>query len=374
MRPTSASRSSSPSRSHLAFYLVFATALALVPTTVRATAMFTGLGFLPNVTSSQAYAVSADGSTVVGGSGHEAFRWTTAGGMGGIAGTGGAAYGVSGDGSTIVGDSGFVWTLSGGVAYLPPLPGYEGSNAMGVSADSSTVVGSSFYGSALPGEFPHYLAFSWTATGGMAALGFLPGGADYSLALGVSGDGSTVAGYAANASGFLEAFRWTAVDGIVGLGALPGSTRSEAYAISSDGSTIVGESGQAFRWTAKSGMVGLGTLPGSTSSIALAVSADGSVIVGRSPLAPVDSRAFVWDAAHGMRDLSQVLAAEGLDLNGWTLRQATGISADGHSIVGWGTDPGGHTEAWIAVLPGPGTDALLLTGLLGLAVFRWKRL
>jgi hypothetical protein len=42
---------------------------------------FEGIGYLPGAASSYAYGVSADGSTVVGGSGADAFRWTASTGL-----------------------------------------------------------------------------------------------------------------------------------------------------------------------------------------------------------------------------------------------------------------------------------------------------
>jgi len=45
-------------------------------------------------------------------------------------------------------------------------------------------------------------------------------------------------------------------------------------------------------------------------------------------------------------------AADGItNLTGWTLTDATGISADGTIIVGDGIDPQGNDEAWIADIP-----------------------
>ena len=40
----------------------------------------------------------------------------------------------------------------------------------------------------------------------------------------------------------------------------------------------------------------------------------------------------------------------GLEIEGWTLPIATGVSADGLTIVGYGTNPRGDTEAWIVRL------------------------
>ena len=151
---------------------------------------------------------------------------------------------------------------------------------------------------------------------------------------------------------------------------------SIAFAVSSDGSFIVGRasfttSQEAFRWTNSEGLVGLGyvsTEGDFISSTALDVSAGGSV-VGRSQV-NLASTAFIWDDTHGMRDLNQVLVDLGLDLTGWTLTEATGISDDGLTIVGTGINPDGNTEAFIARLPEPSTFVLAAIGLTGLLVRR----
>jgi hypothetical protein len=44
------------------------------------------------------------------------------------------------------------------------------------------------------------------------------------------------------------------------------------------------------------------------------------------------------------------LVAAGVDLTGWTLQQAVGVSADGRTLTGTGTGPMG-SQAWIATLP-----------------------
>jgi hypothetical protein len=59
-----------------------------------------------------------------------------------------------------------------------------------------------------------------------------------------------------------------------------------------------------------------------------------------------------------MRSLKDELINEGAtNLTGWTLTQATGVSTDGRTIVGVGTDPAGHYEAWLARLSPADTTA-----------------
>jgi probable HAF family extracellular repeat protein len=159
-------------------------------------------------------------------------------------------------------------------------------------------------------------------------------------------------------SGRRQAFRWTPEAGMVRLGVLSGDTNSIAHGVSADGSVVAGSSTsrvftQAFRWTQETGMVELGTLPGgSCISNASAVSADGSVIVGEA-YGEAGLEAFIWEANHGMRSVRQVLVSQfglGARLRGWKLRSATAVSPDGTVIVGYGLNPSGNREAWIASL------------------------
>ncbi len=63
-------------------------------------------------------------------------------------------------------------------------------------------------------------------------------------------------------------------------------------------------------------------------------------------------KAYVWDAIHGPRDLDVLMNEAGLggDLAGWTLGVTRGVSGDGRTLMGYGTNPAGNTEAWIAFL------------------------
>jgi probable HAF family extracellular repeat protein len=330
---------------------------------------------------SDSYAVSADGSTVVGSG---LMRWTRTGGMQPLptppGKQGGFATAVNSDGSVIVGSAGasgqgaeaFEWTEDFGYEFLgrlgPASSPFQSSGASGVSADGAVVVGTSQLPSAPlqpPGEDR---AFRWTPASGMQSLGVLPTGT-YSRAYGVSADGSVVVGTSTVDRGNgSEAFRWTAATGMQGLGDLAGGiVASEGYAISGDGSTIVGMGfdgvqSPAVRWTQQTGMVSLGGLPGGNGwGQALAVNGDGSVIVGTAsdPLdefgrAGTDRAAFIWDAAHGMRKLQTVLETEyGLDLSGWDLGSAVGISADGKVITGKNIGGDRGITSWVAVLGTP---------------------
>jgi probable HAF family extracellular repeat protein len=200
-------------------------------------------------------------------------------------------------------------------------------------------------------------AFRWTYAWGMVGLGDLPQNDFYSEAYGVSADGSVVVGYSRSASG-PEAFRWTEAGGMVGLGA-PDQNQfeSRALAISADGAVIVGyayyppDGYQAFRWTQVGGMVPLGDLQGGiVNSRALAVSADGAFVVGYGTT-DAGQEAFIWHASFGMRRVRDHIAGYGLWPYDWTLLEATGVSADGMTIVGNGVHAGfGNSEGWVARL------------------------
>jgi probable HAF family extracellular repeat protein len=121
--------------------------------------------------------------------------------------------------------------------------------------------------------------------------------------------------------------------------------------ISESGLVVVGRSSsQAARW--QSGAVTLlGDLPGGAeSSSALAVSDAGHVIAGWGTT-DAGREAFLWTPESGMRRLADVLTEHGLDVSDWTLEEATGLSASGRTVVGWGTNPSGGTEGFIATLP-----------------------
>jgi hypothetical protein len=97
---------------------------------------------------------------------------------------------------------------------------------------------------------------------------------------------------------------------------------------------------------------GVGDAPGGGFlSKAYGVSANGRFVVGATEVVTDGLEAFRWAPESGVRRLADVLSEHGLDLSGWTLQTATGLSASGRTVVGWGTNPSGDTEGFVATLP-----------------------
>jgi probable HAF family extracellular repeat protein len=347
--------------------------LPTLPAVIEAdTATFTGIGYLPGGGSqSMVLDVSSDGSTVVGRGltsadpdSFEAVRWTALDGLMSL-GDGGMglertmASGVSSDGSVIVGRARmpgssfslpFRWTASTGMEILVDTTATMTRGiAYDVSDDGTVVVGVG--SSPSPNQ-----AFRWEESSGMVGLGWLPAVIQDSFAFGVSADGSTVCGISFSGGGAdVEPFFWTLLDGMVGIGDVPGGVfYAIAYAISGDGTTLIGQArtsfdvDELFIWSEEAGFTLPDSLHGATfASGGWSVNHDGSVVVGFN-----GSGAMMWDDVHGMRNVQTVLTEEyGLDLTGWTLDSARGVSAEGTVIAGNGMNPDGNPEGWIATLP-----------------------
>ena len=300
--------------------------------------------------------VSADGAVVVGSveSDVGAFRWTAAGGIVGIG--PGEAFAASADGSVVVGTAGdraFRWTQAEGQVDLGVIAGDTHSSAYGVSADGSVVGGES-----------GNIATRWTSATGMTRLS-----SAFSVAQAVSASGTAIAGRDGN-----RAFHWTPFTGLVRLGVLPGALPylidgSRADGISADGEVVVGRSittlgngsSEAFRWTAAQGMRGLGAFAGPNGpmgSWANATSADGAVVVGGAQASVYENRALLWDTTNGLRSLDQLLETLCVGVydgrNRFRVWEATGVSADGRTIVGFGGyGPADFRQGWIATIPDP---------------------
>jgi uncharacterized membrane protein len=298
-----------------------------------------------------------------------------------------------------------VWSLAGGLQLLPA----EVMHAPDISADGTVVLGFT----PDSGAFRSYL---WTEAGGAVetGLGDLPRR--------LSEDGTTIVGRA-SADGTSWAFRWSAANGFENLGALPATNpRSEAWGVSADGSVVAAKSrnvlnapgfvwaegvgiealdpidgakfvngisgdgqtvfgtvdGESFLWTGSGGYVLLGnTFNAGIPKLVRDTTHDGTTAVGGN-FATTFSAAFVWDAENGMRELAAVLENDyGIDLTGWTLLQANGISPNGLYIVGEAINPDGNDEGFVVYLgsgTGCGLGAELALLLPALALGRRRRL
>lgn len=304
--------------------------------------------------------VSDDGKSVAGyasSSSTQAFRQGESGGLEALGFPASGSYsvgqGVSGDGDAVVGygnvgstTQALLWHAGSGWSALPSLPGASYSYAFDISGDGEWIVG---YGDDGAGG---YAPLRWDHHGVVSALP-LPSGWLYGVAYGTNGDGSVVVGYSYTGSGS-RAFRWDSATGATA--ALPSTADAYAYGVSSDGKVVVGQyfTGSSYRPALWSGgtLRDLGDVPGgSDSGYAWGASGDGSVVVGYADNG-TSSPAMVWDAAHGARSLSDVLAGAGVDMSDWYLQNAYGISDDGKVVGGQGYQLStGRSQGFIAHLP-----------------------
>ncbi|MCE9596216.1 MAG: hypothetical protein K8S98_18655 [Planctomycetes bacterium] len=351
------------------------TCITLAPA-ARAQA-FQGIGDLAGGTvDSTAFGVSADGSTVVGRStsalGLEACRWNATGlvGLGDLA--GGAfestAFGANHDGSVIVGTARDAsvprpvrWDGTT-LTQLPQVAGHAGyAECQGISANGRTLT--SFHSNGTNFGYGSIVAVR-IDDGVMTTLPYVPTSTatfDSGAYGQPSEDGRVLAGRVRLGGLDYGACCWVDTT-LVHLPKLVGGpTYAQCLAISGNGNVQVGVScstasptyaeGEAVRW--ENGVVqALGNLPGAArSGYGLSANRGGSIVVGAAKDSTSQLRAFIWDAAHGMRLLSSVLVSDyGLNLTGWTLTGASAITPDGNVIVGSGINPAGFAEGWIARL------------------------
>ncbi len=321
---------------------------------------------------------------------------------------------VSGDGSTVAASSSgnaFTWTLNAGKNALPS--GGQSAFTTALSYDGAMVVGSSqaadgytyatMWTSAGQSLITHFLTANCKpkaiSNDGSAIGGYYPNGSSSpfkstSTSLWELTDLSTVYGMSADGKVITGSRSWTAYNdwGPIGfhhqariwqsgtytdLGSLSLGGDSFAMGISADGKTVCGwassdsMSWEPFRWTAETGMVGLDAPDGWSGPDKMAwmnaCTADGSILVGTAwngaAWSTAPQQATIWDDSHGTRFLSDALVNDySLDLTGWQLNEATGISQDGHTIVGYGIGPSGSTEGFAIVIPEPTGLCLLMAG------------
>ncbi len=314
--------------------------------------------------------VSANGAYAVGSTlGGEGFRWTAATGTEEVLSGLDVALGINNLGTVSgaipvnggVGNQGqdlgaFQAVATDPVQLTSPLQ--SNSNGYDV-ADDGTVVGLSF-GDNFVGPA---IAFIWTEAEGMAALP-VNRPDTYSRANVISADGHVIAGWNDQEDGFRTAVAWT--DQVpTDIVDRDGLAVGEADGISVDGMFVVGSSYTdidgntgSWRWNSHSNTLIL--VP--TMTFAFGVTANGNTVVGNTGFFDDPPRAAViWRKDVGSMMLADYLAEQNIIVpDGWDLSGGlTGISADGRTIVGWGTGPLG-TQSYVIRIDPP--DAIFAGG------------
>lgn len=318
------------------------------------------------------YAASTNGSVVAGYDSVSYFIYTTEGGYQPIGGSPpgdnvGGAPSLSGDGMRVGGTSlnpatnltemsyydraNGTWTICGN---LGANSGSSASSGWGISRDGRTVVGLGWVnaGSA------H--GCYWREGAGMTSLGSTVTGRSTRVN-GTNADGTVFVGWQDSSTGFRQGCRW--VGGAQTLLSGPGGPLGEAGGCSADGSVVVGNgvssnSHQAWRWTAAGGAVNIGPPPVSGwRGAAVAISDDGQTIVGfyRPWPAPATfGRGFIWTAASGMRDLTDLAISQGISIPAGTiLALPLDLSGDGRTVVGQSRSSSNVVSGFVLRLEAP---------------------
>ncbi|HKE46689.1 MAG TPA: hypothetical protein VKB52_01375 [Rhodanobacteraceae bacterium] len=330
-----------------------------LPCAAHASGTFTALE-TPNVTLTK---LSANGAFAAGSSFAPAgFRWTASTGAEELIPELDFAMGINNDG-TIAGAVPENGGVSGGGRDLGAFIKVGGSpiqltetlqtNSNGYDvSDDGTVVGLSF-GDNFVGPA---VAFAWTEADGMVALP-VNRPDNYSRANQISSDGRTIVGWNDQDDGFRTAVVWVdrvpidIVDGDgLAVGEADGVSANGAYVVGGGYTDIGGNSG-SWLWRAETG--GVEFIPGMT--FAFGVSNDGNTVVGNTGFFDDPPRAaMIWRKGHGTALLADYLAEQGIAVpDGWDLSGGlTAISADAHTLGGWGFGPLG-TQSYIVRIDRP---------------------
>ena len=226
-----------------------------------------------------------------------------------------------------------------GLAQMPGAMRGAGTFANAISGDGSTIVGYAWVcrdGTTTCSSTDKTEAFRWTAASKYLVLGDL-GSSVGSMALTVSSNGSVIVGNAPKGQNSFGAFRWTSATGMT---ALP-VTLLYGNAVTADGNMVVGGD----NWWKISGRVGtFGPFPGNpdqTQAFGITGTEAAPIAVGAalkgSDTNGATFHAFRWTPSGGLHDLGLTTGSESI---------AVGISADGSVIVGEARDASGFWRAF----------------------------
>lgn len=316
-------------------------------------------------------AVSTNGTVVAGSSQGWAYRYSSAGGYQPVDRVGPglrthildlSANGLIATGNALDGVSRRASRWTGTTIHLMGKDSVrDHADAIASSADGKHAVGRVWFDEFEESRLPAY----WDPEGNLTVLP-LPDEPDVynAQAFGVTDDGNTITVQSSNLIPYLY-HRDRGYQRLEGF--LSGSIK-----ISGDGQHIYGYGGlnsysdfQLVRWNALGQMEVLGGYPGEEQTHLSALSRNGQFITGSARTPGRRNFPFLWTEEGGFVNITDMLIADGNDLNGFNLNYATAISNDGRTIVGWGSRNGAW-RPWMAVnsVPEPAPLAAFLMGLL----------
>ncbi len=283
-----------------------------------------------------------------------------------------SVFDMSADGQTIVGSGSptnplraYFWTEDSGFTEIPQIFEDGGrtffdpdTTRLRLTGDGSAVFGTGFSIEAGT-SFIDSRPYRWTPSGGYEFLD-IPPSSTVAIPTGTNSDGSVTVGFTRPGGGeapLIPAI-WSEDGSVRNIDGPADTSISFFRDVTPDGSVLIGGGRftdsnvpRSYSWTEDGGWLDLGDFPaGGTGGFPLAVSDDGSVIVGTYTLFGFGGRAYIWTEDTGITDLNDFARGLGIDLLGWTLTEATAISADGRTIAGVGTNPAGVDDSWVLSL------------------------
>ncbi|MEP7248281.1 MAG: hypothetical protein ABI787_00715 [Spartobacteria bacterium] len=207
----------------------------------------------------------------------------------------------------------------------------------------------------------------WTASGGVQALTPLPGFTNIAPTdRSISSDGKVSAGdvFSVDPTEFFvsaqRAYRWTQAGGVELIPLFPDDVRNSTAALSADGSKLLGSGSQViyggiyfhrfFLWSDSGVMVDLATPQydpnGSASNGGAGLTTNADLI-----LISAGGYSFIrregYDYFFKVEDILDQAGA-GAAIDGWSSFSAVGITPDGNTIFGQALNPNGKLEGFIA--------------------------
>lgn len=306
-----------------------------------------------------AYAITTDGSAAVGYTEYDpvlqaggAMRWSVDAPHGaavalppgprGYRGWDDGARGISADASTIIGQSGgqaVRWTSAGAEAIVPSEIVY--SRATAITPDGATAIG--FYTAG--DDFSALRAFSWSSSGGVRDLPGFPCAAPTSWASGISADGRTIVGYSGSNSGGVHLTRWT-------VDSMTQTTHAEDLAAGTSFMPI---------WLGTAAISANGLIIGGSAKLSDDPEAVAEAVIWTNELGLVS----LTDLLSRSGIIMPIDPSTGTSVR---LSEITSISADGCTIAGnYFFSSGGYDTpefGFIATIPAPGYWGVFIGGVL----------